>query len=227
MAEAAADRNRLLDTALDLAADHGWRALTLNGIASEAGVPLSRVHAAFPSKWAILDAFVDRIDETVLSRPAPARDEPARDRLFDVLMRRFDALRPHKEAVVAIAHDLGREPLAGFCTWPRLIKSMAWMLEAAGVSSSGLAGLVRTKGLALLYLGAMRTWLSDDSADSARTMAVLDRGLRRAETVAHFCEGRRGGRAKAARPSAGATPPRRTGPRSRAGARPSRKRSRR
>ena len=88
MAEASENRDRLLDAALALAASHGWRAVTLNGIASEAGAPLSRVHAAFPSKWAILDAFVDRIDEAVLSRPAPAGEEPARDRLFDVLMRR-------------------------------------------------------------------------------------------------------------------------------------------
>jgi len=172
---AEADRNRLLDAALALAARKGWRGLTLNAVAKEAGVPLSRVHAAFPSKWAILDAFADRVDETVLARHAPDAVEPARDRLFDVLMRRFDAMLPHKTAVVSMAHDLGREPLALFCTWPRLTKSMAWMLEAAGVDSSGLAGLVRTKGLAVIYLAAMRAWLSDDSADLARTMAVLPR----------------------------------------------------
>lgn len=183
-----AERNRLLDAALGLAARQGWRALTLNAIAKEAGVPLSRVHGVFPSKWAILDAFADRVDEAVLARPAPAAGEPARDRLFDVLMRRFDAMQPHKAAVVAMAHDLGREPLAVFCAWPRLIKSMAWMLEAAGLDSSGLAGLVRTKGLAVLYLAALRAWLSDDSADLARTMAVLDRGLRQAEAAVRFLD---------------------------------------
>lgn len=197
---AEADRNRLLDAALALAARQGWRGLTLNAVAKEAGVPLSRVHGVFPSKWTILDAFADRVDEAVLARPAPDAGEPARDRLFDVLMRRFDAMQPHKTAVIAMAHDLGREPLAAFCAWPRLIKSMAWMLEAAGLGSSGLAGLVRTKGLALLYLAAMRTWLSDDSADQARTMAVLDRGLRQAETAIRFLDkGRR--RPKPAKPA--------------------------
>lgn len=185
---AEAERSRLLDAALALAARKGWRSLTLNAVAKEAGLPLSRVHRAFPSKWAILDAFADRIDEAVLARPAPDAGEPARDRLFDVLMRRFDAMQPHKPAVVAMAHDLGREPLAAFCAWPRLIKSMAWMLEAAGIDSSGLAGLVRTKGLAVLYLAAMRAWLSDDSADLARTMAVLDRGLRQAEAAIRFLD---------------------------------------
>lgn len=197
---AEADRNRLLDAALDLAAREGWRALTLNGLAKEAGVPLSRVHGVFPSKWTILNAFADRVDEAVLARPAPGAGEPARDRLFDVLMRRFDAMQPHKPAVIAMAHDLAREPLSAVCTWPRLVKSMAWMLEAAGLDSSGLAGLVRTKGLAVLYLAALRTWLSDDSADLARTMAVLDRGLRQAEAAVHFLEkGRK--RAQRAKPA--------------------------
>jgi AcrR family transcriptional regulator len=185
---AEADRNRLLDAALALVARKGWRALTLNAVAKEAGVPLSRVHGVFPSKWAILDAFADRMDETVLARPASDAGEPARDRLFDVLMRRFDAMQPHKPAVVAMAHDLAREPLAAFCAWPRLIKSMAWMLEAAGLDSAGLAGLVRTKGLAVIYMAAMRAWLSDDSADLARTMAVLDRGLRQAEAAIRFLD---------------------------------------
>lgn len=199
---AEADRNRLLDAALALTARKGWRGLTLNAVAKEAGVPLSRVHGVFPSKWTILDAFADRVDETVLARPASEAGEPARDRLFDALMRRFDAMQPHKAAIVAIAHDLGREPLALFCTWPRLVKSMAWMLEAAGVDSSGLAGLVRTKGLAVIYLAAMRAWLSDDSADLARTMAVLDRGLRQAEAAIRFLDkGRQRARA-AARPAA-------------------------
>jgi len=203
---AEADRNRLLDAALALTARKGWRGLTLNAVAKEAGVPLSRVHAAFPSKWSILDAFADRVDETVLARPASEAGEPARDRLFDALMRRFDAMQPHKAAIVAIAHDLGREPLALFCTWPRLVKSMVWMLEAAGVDSSGLAGLVRTKGLAVIYLAAMRAWLSDDSADLARTMAVLDRGLRQAEAAIRFLDkGRQRARA-AARPPASRPP---------------------
>lgn len=194
------ERNRLLDAALGLAARRGWRAVTLNAIAKDARVPLSRVHGVFPSKWAILDAFADRVDEAVLARPAPDAAEPARDRLFDVLMRRFDAMQPHKAAVTAMAHDLGREPLSAICAWPRLIKSMAWMLEAAGIGSSGLAGLVRAKGLALLYLAAMRTWLSDDSADLARTMAMLDRGLRQAEAAVRFLEkGRQ--RTKAAKPA--------------------------
>jgi hypothetical protein len=63
----------------------------------------------------------------------------------------------------------------------QLARSMGLMLEAAGVSSSGLAGLVRTKALGAIYLATMRDWFHDDSTDKARTMAALDGRLRRAE----------------------------------------------
>jgi hypothetical protein len=73
---------------------------------------------------------------------------------------------------------------------------MALMLEAAGVSSSGIAGALRTKGLGAIYLATMRDWFRDDSTDKARTMAALDARLRRAESWARRLDRR-------ARPSAG------------------------
>ena len=123
--------------------------------------------------------------------PAPAEGSSARDRLFDVLMRRFDVLQPDKEAVAAIVRDALSNPLAALCHGPQLLASMAWMLEDAGLSSAGPAGALRAKGLALVYLAALRAWLGDDNADKAKTMAVLDRGLRQAETVASvLCPGK-------------------------------------
>ncbi len=60
---------------------------------------------------------------------------------------------------------------------------MAWMLEAAGLGAAGVRGLVRVKGLALVYMAVLRVWLDDDSDDSAATMATLDRRLRQAESL--------------------------------------------
>src|SRR5262249_42637473 len=58
------------------------------------------------------------------------------------------------------------------------------MLEAAGISTAGIRGALRVKGLIALYGMTLRTWLSDDTPDHARTMAALDRGLQRAERMA-------------------------------------------
>ena len=176
--------DHVIDTALKLAAERSWHDLSLAEIAEAAGLPLSKVNAVFPSKSAILDAFSRRVDAAVLTGSEPDESEgSACDRLFDVLMRRFDALDPQKEALGNLLLDQARDPLAAVRGAKRLRRSMALMLEAARLSSSGLRGAVRIKGLALIYLSTLRIWLRDDSADMARTMAALDRRLHGAESL--------------------------------------------
>ncbi len=188
--------DRLVDAALALAARQGWRDTGLGEIAAEAGLPLGEAYAACPSKLAILAAFHQRIDRAALAAGAAEQDAAPRDRLFDVLMRRFDALQPHKPALRAILRDGMGDPLA-LLGLPALLRSMAWMLEAAGISAAGWRGRLRANLLAGLYLSVLRVFLGDDSTDLAQTMAVLDRRLRRAESFLGV-----GGTARAETPSA-------------------------
>ena len=184
---------RVVECALTLAAERGWRRVSLGDIAAAARLSLAELYRLYPSRAAILAAFVRQIDAAVLSE-GEAEGATARERLFDLLMRRFEALRPHKAGVEAILRDCGSDPLALLCGGPRLKRSMGWMLEAAGVPSHGLLGLARAKGLAVVYLATMRSWFADDTADMSRTMAALDKHLRRAESLAGLCRprGRRG-----------------------------------
>lgn len=171
-------RDRLIDAALRLAARQGWRRTGLAEIAGEAGLSLAEAYAACRSKFAILAGFHRRIDEAALAG-AGEGGEAARDRLFDLLMRRFDALAPHRPALRAILRDSLGDP-AALLGAAALVCSMAWMLEAAGISAAGWRGRGRAHLLAALYLSALRVFLEDDSADLAKTMAALDRRLRRA-----------------------------------------------
>ncbi len=175
----------IVDAALRLAAARGWRAVSLADVAAEAGVGMLDLYQVFRSKSAILAAFRRRVDAAVLA--GAGRDEGPgerpRDALFDTLMRRFDALLSHKAAVAAILADGPRDPLAALCGLPALLQSMAWMLEASGVPAGGWAGRVRVKLVLGIYLSVLHVWLADASPDMARTMAVLDRRLRRVEPL--------------------------------------------
>ena len=177
----------IIDAALNLARTRAWRTISLSDIADEAGISLAQVYAVFSSKAAIVGGFMKRIDQHVLDGAAVDGNEPARDRLFEVLMRRFDALAPHKDAVAAIIGGLCAEPAAALAQAPRVLCSMAWMLEAAHVPTNGLLGLVRIKGLAIIYANALRAWLADDTRDMSKTMAAVDQGLRRAEGLVRIC----------------------------------------
>lgn len=171
----------VIEVALRLAAEPGWAGLALADIAAAAKLPLAELYALYPSKTAILVALSREVDRQVLAGLEPGAEESTRDRLFDLIMKRFDALAPHRDGLAAVVRDAGRDPVAALCGLDQLARSMALMLEAAGVSSSGLAGALRTKGLGIIYLATMRDWFRDDSTDKSRTMAALDARLRRAE----------------------------------------------
>src|SRR5215475_15444083 len=67
-----------IDTALRLAAEKGWRNLALIDIAQAAGMSLAELYALFPSKQAILDAYLRGIDRAVLAEtetPEGSRSE--------------------------------------------------------------------------------------------------------------------------------------------------------
>jgi AcrR family transcriptional regulator len=182
----------IVDHALELAANQGWAETSLSDIAVAAGLTLAELRGTYPSKTAIVAAYTTRIDETVLNDIDPTlADKSSRERLFDVLMKRFIAMNPHKEAVRSILRSytsdveaLARGPLS-------LYRSMRWMMEAANLSSAGVRGQLRIKGLALIYLAVLRAWFSDDSEDMSRTMASLDRQLHRAERLLGFLRGPR------------------------------------
>jgi AcrR family transcriptional regulator len=175
----AADPDRLIDAAMRLIAQQGWRRLSMAAIAAEAEVPILTVYRLFPSKPAMLCAFFRRIDETVLAAPLDAEaDERPRDRIFDLLMRRLDALRPYRDSIEVLGRELPTDPVAALAAGAGLLRSMGWMLEAAGISAEGLGGMLAVKLTAAAYMSTVRTWLRDETPDLAPTMAALDRRLR-------------------------------------------------
>jgi AcrR family transcriptional regulator len=182
---------RLIDAALAIAARDGWRAVGAAAIAAEAQVGLADVYAHVPDRAAILAGLMRRIDRAVLAEPVDLEGSP-RDRLFDVLMRRFEALQAHRAGLVAVARA-GVDPLRMAALLPTVARSMAWMLIAAGIDPAGVVGRLRVAGLTVVYANAFRVWLDDDGADLGKTMAALDRGLAQAERWASALPGRRPG----------------------------------
>jgi ubiquinone biosynthesis protein COQ9 len=168
---------------LDLVAEQGWRAVTLGRIAQASGLPLSALYGQYSSKVDLLTAYARRIDLAMLAAlgepgPAPVDAAAVKDRLFEAIMARFDALNPHKAAIRVMMRELPGDPVALACFLSGgLRQGLDWMLAAAELDAGGLSGAVRRKLLGGIYLDTLRVWLKDDGADMAATMAHLDKRL--------------------------------------------------
>ncbi len=177
----------LITSAFTLAASDGWAAVSVAEAARHAGLALDRARARFPSRDAILLRFGRVADQMALQ--GAVADGPPRDRLFDVVMRRFDALQTHRDGVRALLRALPAHPATALELALGTTGSMAWMLEGAGISARGVRGFLRTQGLTAVWLYTLRAWLADGSADLSGTMAALDRALGRAEQFGDMLDG--------------------------------------
>jgi AcrR family transcriptional regulator len=177
-------RKAIIDALMGLAATRPWNEIEINDIAQAAGVSLAQFRDLFPSKGAVLGGLSRQIDRKVLEETTDdLSGEPARERIFDVIMRRFDALEPYKEALRRISRDIQYDPVSLAALHQVAVNSMRFMLAAAGIRTEGSLGTLKLQGAVLVYSNTMRTWLDDDDPALARTMARLDRELRRGERV--------------------------------------------
>jgi len=187
------DRDKAVDALMALLAEHPFEDIGLAEVAGRAGLKLSALRAEFGSTLAIFAAHMKDIDRAVLEGGDADKDreelaeEPARERLFDVLMRRLEALAPYKEAVRSVMRSARRNPGLALALNAMAVRSQAWMLEAAGIGASGPRGTLRAQGGALMFARVVSVWL-DDEDDLDRSMAALNRGLASAERWAGFLD---------------------------------------
>ena len=176
-------RDRIVEALMALAAEREWNDFGIVDVAERAGVSLADFRDAFPSKGAILASFARKIDRAVLESTGTAlADEAPRERLFDVLMRRLDALAPYRQGLQGIGEWARNEPLAAAALNGVVTNSMRFMLAAAGIEAEGATGAIKLQGLVMAWTRILGVWFDDEDPGLARTMAALDKELARGET---------------------------------------------
>ena len=175
-------RGKIVDGLMELASERRFEEISVRDICKAAGVSLADFRDAFPSKGAVLAGFTRRIDRIVLAQDdGELADENPRERLFDVLMRRLEAMAPYREGLREVTAWLRREPTAALAMNQVAMNSMRFMLEAAGIEAEGASGAIKLQGLAFAWARIVQIWLDDDEPALSKTMAELDRVLTRGE----------------------------------------------
>jgi len=183
-------RSKAVQAALDLAKDRSWGDIGLTDIAQAAGLSLADLRREFTCKTDILRAFQAELDAAVLAKPrAAGGTSTPRDRVFDIVMARFEAMQPYKPALKRISSYLCCRPGEATTLLCSSLASQYWMLEGAGAKLDGPGGVVRVTGLAAIYGKVFRVWLEDDTPSLDKTMAALDKRLGRGERMLSGVEG--------------------------------------
>jgi AcrR family transcriptional regulator len=173
------DRDKIIAALMALLAERRFEEISLNDIAARAGVTLLTIRQEFSGKVAILAAHAKELDRKVLAGgTTDMAEESPRERLFDVLMRRLEAMAGERAAIRSLLRSAMFDPPLALALNSIAVRSQQWMLAAAGIDAAGPSGMVRAQGLALLFARVLRTFVDDDD-DNARTMAALDRELDR------------------------------------------------
>jgi len=176
------DREKIIAAFLAILEDKPFAAIGFDDIAQRSGLSLAQVRGEFASTFAVLAAYVKATDRAVLAQDMhDMSEEPARERLFDVLMRRLEVLAEQRDAVRSLLRSSRSNPPLALALNGLAVRSQKWMLTAAGINASGPRGMIRAQGLALLFASVLRTWVDDDDPGQARTMAALDRALGRGQ----------------------------------------------
>jgi AcrR family transcriptional regulator len=183
VSEAAQDtKSALIEALMSLAAERRWEDISIADVAERAGLSLTQFRTHFVSKGAMLAELSKRLDLIVLnSSDAALVDEPAKERLADVLLRRLDAMAPYRAGLKSIHQWARRDPLAATALNRVVINSMRFMLEAAHLESEGPMGALKLQGLVLAWARILEVWYDDQDEGLGPTLAALDRELIRGE----------------------------------------------
>lgn len=183
-------RERIVDTALDLAERSSWETVRLHQVAVALGIVLDDVRGHFREKEDIVDAWFDRADAAML-RAAAAPGFQAlsvRARLHRLVMAWLGALAAHRR--VTRQMTLGKlEPghvhyqIAGLL---RVSRTVQWLREAAHRESVLPWRAVEETALTGIYLATFLHWMWDESPEAKRTSELLNRLLARAGSVARL-----------------------------------------
>lgn len=167
---------RIVDAAVELAEEVGWERVRLRAVAERLGIPLTEVLAHYRDQDAVADAWFRRAWQAMLAPPPDGfATLPAPERIYQVMMRWFDALAGHRHvtgemlgAKIYPSHPHHWVPLVF-----NLSRTVQWLREAALLDAPGRRRQMEEVGLTALFLDTLARWLRDESPGQERTREAL------------------------------------------------------
>jgi AcrR family transcriptional regulator len=190
-------RAKIAAAALDLAEKKGWPALTFGDIAKKAKLRLADIEKHFSDIWDIVLWILQGVEAEVEKEVSEYMGSSWRDNLMEILMTRLDIAARHRGAFVHLAQNLPQHPGAMKRLMKPGLKTVKKMMTLAGMPKSMLHPPM-VAAFSFVYLSVVHTWTKDDTADSTKTMAAIDKRLGYFETLAGYMQCKKPGAFKKA-----------------------------
>ncbi len=171
-----AARQRIAAAALDLADAQGWGHIAIESVAKKAKFPAATVETFFPDVFAILKWVLKNTEETVRHTVDGHLGDNWRDNLMEIIMQRFEIAQTHRAGYATIAKALAKHPKTSRFFVHGFYRTMDRTLKLAGLDKGKCQPAI-VIGFGAIYLSLADTWLKDESADMARTMAAIDKRI--------------------------------------------------
>jgi len=179
-------KDQIYKKIMEKIASDGWQMLDFESLSKEFDFDVLTKNAGVTNKMDLLVAFAEFVDASVkqlFDDDLKDSEISVRERLLEALLIRFDVLAPYKVGIVELMKTFPNSPNFVFTGANSLRLSMEATLAAIGLESNGISGVIRVKGLGMVFLSAICTWSRDDSEDLSATTRVLDKRLKNVEEL--------------------------------------------
>ncbi len=173
------DIEAFLKASMHMAAESGWASVTPEAVIERMGLGKNTLPDHIQTSHDILLAFEKHISAQVRDSTGDFfSDETVKDKLFDIFMERFEAMRPYKSGLKSVFKGMNFKPKSAFLSKRPFRAMIKEIFEtASGEEITCPKGEVKLIGLSLVYLKTAHVWFDDETDDMSETMAELDKNL--------------------------------------------------
>ena len=129
------------------------------------------------SKQELLNSINSYFDYNLILNSKKIEKSNSKDMIFEILMMRFDLLQDNRKAILSIFKSFKKNPKELVFMLPKLLGSIEKMLSCVKISSKGVIGQIKIKGILIIYLSTFLVWTRDETKSLEKTMTFLDDSL--------------------------------------------------
>ena len=173
----------IINKSFELSEKIGWERFSFQKLSEKEKIPLNFLKTNYKCKYTVIEKFSQMIDRQVESniRADDLMDSSIKDKLFELIMLRFDELESFKKALKNIFLSTKKNPLLISIISKNLLNSFDFYLEVSNSYQNSPTDIFKKNFLLLIYSLVFETWLNDNSEDLSKTMSQLDKYLSIAE----------------------------------------------